>query len=161
MIRQVHPFEMLVSTCIFVVLAVGLFSGGYWVGHRGMDDLHGDARALRNLLEEAHSQGYLVDDADPLRINVECHGDASDWATIRMANEVGTNYDLPVFVHGNCQTHNIATLPTKADNPLRGICDMGDDRVHVMGASDSDGDAIVCPKGPHGEIINDPAEEGE
>jgi hypothetical protein len=181
MIRQVHPFEILFSIGIFAALVAALFGGGYWLGHRDMDDLRGNARALRNLLEEAHSEGYLVDDADPLRVNVECHGASSDWATIRMANEVGLNYDLPVFIHGNCLTLEVVDLPTSRDNaahfegmtfvgkdgpvdPPMWACSINGERVDVNGVSDSDGHYFGCSKKSppaHGEIVNVPQPEGE
>lgn len=92
---------------------------------------------------------------NPLRINAECHGDASDWATIRMANEIGYAHALPVFVHGNCLTHSIKTvLPTYDGNIF--LCNgkgHENDQVKVFG-----GTAITPPPC---QITNTPSEEGQ
>jgi hypothetical protein len=113
MTRTVHPHEIIVSLCIFAVLAVALFGGGYWVGHRGMDDLQANYKAVvgveRYLFQLADDEGW--EGTDALRVNAECHGDASDWATVRMANEIARRFDIPAYVHGNCQTHAVVDLP--------------------------------------------------
>lgn len=113
MTRTVHPREILISLCILVVLAAGLFGTGYWAGHRDVDGLRNEnqmlSRAEQDLFAKATDEGWFDQD-EPLRVNVECHGDASDWATVRMANEIGFNADIPVFVHGNCQTHEVVDV---------------------------------------------------
>jgi hypothetical protein len=121
MIREVHPSEILISACIFAVLAAVLFGGGYWVGHRGMDDLQDRYDLLREAFDSRIHTDIdrgLLDQDDPLRINVECHGDASDSATVRMANQIAHDFDIPAYAHGNCLTHSMVDVPKADDNPL-------------------------------------------
>jgi hypothetical protein len=104
MTRTVHPHEILVSVCILVVLAAGLFGGGYCLGHSGQANYN----EVRDELEQSYGREAAearLRYEETLSVNVDCRGDESDWAAIRMANAIGFNHDLPVFIHGVCETH--------------------------------------------------------
>ena len=109
MTRTVQPYEILISVCIFAVLAVGIFWTGVWAGRQS--DSHYDVLAhMDENLDELNAR--LSQDYDnPLGVTVSCRGDASDWATIRMANQMASEFDIPAFVHGNCLTHNVVDVP--------------------------------------------------
>jgi hypothetical protein len=111
MTRTVHPHEIFVSACIFAVLAAGLFGGGYCLGHSGQANYN----EVRDELEQSYGREAAevrLRYEETLSVNVDCRGDESDWAAIRMANEIGFEHDLPVFVHGSCLTHEVVDIST-------------------------------------------------
>lgn len=161
--RCIDPLaaKVLVFASIISLLCLGGDLVSYWLGHRGMDDLRANLAAetqyAMSLVNIGDSEGWFSPDI-PLRINVECRDDASDWATIRMANEIGQKHDLPVFVNGNCLTHQVVDVP-KEKNLFSGcryqgdagmVCYYGGNIVDVPGISNH-----------HFSVTNEPQPEGK
>lgn len=107
MTRTAQPHEILISAIVLLGALISFTVAGYWLGYRGMDDIRVHDNIMTSIAQEATLMGYLDAQDEPIRINAECHNNSSDWATIRMANQIGNENDVPVFVHGNCLTHEV------------------------------------------------------
>jgi hypothetical protein len=172
MTRTVHPPEILVSVCILVVLAAGLFGGGYCLGHSGQANYN----EVRDELEQSYGREAAearLRYEETLSVNVDCRGDESDWATIRMANEIGFNADIPVFVHGNCLTHEVVDFPsitlkggmlTCSGNMTAYECGEYVKKrfdAELINTRYCDSDTGKCSDGTRVEITNVPQPEGQ
>lgn len=166
MTRTAQPHEILISAIVLLGALISFTVAGYWLGHRGMDDLVAQNRQLweRNgyLVEMANDEGWLDRDPDStIRINAECRNDASDWATIEMANEIGYERDIPVFVHGTCLTHEVVDVP-KAMIIYGGKFSGGDCSTPTGFTAQPSGNPVVkCDDGSYHEITNIPQPAGQ
>jgi hypothetical protein len=111
MIREVHPVKFALCVSAVLVLAATVFDGGVWGGDQS--DKHYDAIVAIDGRLDAIEKYLTHGTENPIGISVFCRTDDSDWATIRMANEIGKERDIPVFIHGNCLTHKVVDIPTE------------------------------------------------
>lgn len=147
-----QTIQFIVGLGLLAIAGVGLIAAGYQQGRRELDDLQGAytraEHTITNWEDIAAKEGWLYDGDDVLRVNVECRGNPSDWATIRMANQVGFEFDLPVFVHGNCETHEVVDALAQAI-PSGSIQDNGANGEQFQGMNAQEvvisGGDVSCP----------------
>lgn len=156
--------EHLIAITVVASLSVAIYFTGYSIGHCGMNDanirMQSDQKKLDHWEENSILEGWFNHD-DPIHVNVECHNDASDWATIRMANEMAEKYDIPAYIHGSCLTHNVVDVPIYEGVTCEGGILKTTHSGEYLGRCGNLSLTTTGGDGTNHAIVNDPQPEGK